>query len=308
MAKCTKTESFYMLYRIIEEDALIKVKDITKRLNFSGRGKARSTISRRIIRMYEKKISRNPQLTLKPFKNVQTTVYFCRKKVRKDFNSTFHKLHNNNHVNYILYLSGDCDFFIASRDEDLDLGVYDLDVKEKSKLFTPVFTVPHGWNLPMKDALKSFINCDFAKGTILRERGETLHLKQLDWKIYEAMKENIRTDFNSVARGTGVYPETVKAHFHKKVLPACTILHYFFPKGYDFYRQAFLRIHTKYEKSLVKALEKLPCTTYVYPLEKGMALNVFHEDSNDLMSKFKKLEEMGILDHYLLYTPISSAV
>lgn len=122
------------------------------------------------------------------------------------------------------------------------------------------------------------------------------------------MRENVRTDFSTVAREVGVYPETVKAHFYKKVLPTCTILHYFFPKGLDFYKQAFLRIHTDCESSFVKALEKLPCTTYVYPLERGLAVNIFHESFNDLMSVFKKLEEMSILDRYLLYIPITSAI
>ncbi len=308
MANRTKTESYYALYRVIQQEARIKVKEVVRELKFSGRGKAHSTISRRILRMYEEKISRNPQLSLKPFKNVQTTTYFCRKRNREDLTCTFHELHKNEQLNYVLHLAGDCDFFVTTREKTLDLRAYDLEIKEMSKLFTPLFTVPHGWNLPWREALRSFLNHEFVKGALPRETGGVLEWADLDRRIYEMMRENVRVDFNYVARRTGVYPETVKAHFYKKVLPACTVLHYFFPKGYDFYRQTFLRVRTEYESSFVKALERLPCTTYVYPLEEGLAVNVFHESSNDLMTVFKKLEEMRILNYYLPYVPVTSVI
>ncbi|MBU7042140.1 MAG: hypothetical protein HXS47_01020 [Theionarchaea archaeon] len=92
-----------------------------------------------------------------------------------------------------------------------------------------------------------------------------------------------------------------------KVIPSCVVAHYFFPKGYDHYEQAFLRIHSKYEKDFVKILEKFPCTTYIFPLEKGLIINLFHERAGVLLPVIEKVEEKAFIDDYLLHIPIASA-
>jgi len=59
---------------------------------------------------------------------------------------------------------------------------------------------------------------------------------------------------------------------------------------------------------IVKALEKLRCTTYVIPLEKGLILNIFHEGVNELMTAIQKTEEIGILDTYSLQVPLTYSI
>ena len=49
---------------------------------------------------------------------------------------------------------------------------------------------------------------------------------------------------------------------------------------------------------MVTSLKRFPCTSYVYPLEKGLLINFFHEDINILMTIFGKMEEMGVIDYY----------
>jgi hypothetical protein len=63
-------------------------------------------------------------------------------------------------------------------------------------------------------------------------------------------------------------------------------------------------VHTDYEQSITTALKRLPCTSYVYPLEKGLLINIFHENINILMTLFGKLAEMGIIDTYTQLTPL----
>jgi hypothetical protein len=87
-------------------------------------------------------------------------------------------------------------------------------------------------------------------------------------------------------------------------LPCCNIAHYFFPKGYDHYHQSLLILESDHEKGLVQAFSKLPCTTYVFPLEKEVVFGVFHERVNDLMFALKKIEEKGYLRRYLLLVPL----
>ena len=160
----------------------------------------------------------------------------------------------------------------------------------------------------MGEAMKSFLESDFTKGAIKREVHGVLEWSELDWRIYQAMREDARREFAVVGREVGAYSTTVKTHFYEKVLPCCIVTHYFFPKGYDFYDKAFLRIHTEYEKSIVGALEKLPCTTYVFPLERGLLLNIFHESINEIMVMVQKMEEVGIIDDYLLFVPLKYVI
>jgi hypothetical protein len=53
----------------------------------------------------------------------------------------------------------------------------------------------------------------------------------------------------------------------------------------------------------VNSLKRFPCTSYVYPLEKGFLVNIFHENINILMAMFGKMEEMGVIDYYAQLTP-----
>jgi hypothetical protein len=63
-------------------------------------------------------------------------------------------------------------------------------------------------------------------------------------------------------------------------------------------------LKSSYEKDLVRSLSTLPCTSYVYPLEKDTLLSIFNEGIIDLMRAFKKLEEAGFVDDYLLLIPL----
>ena len=171
-------------------------------------------------------------------------------------------LYGDEQINYVILLSG-CDFFVTSREKQVDLAKHELEIEEKSRFYTPVYTIPKGWNNRVDDALRNFIASDFEKGFISREVYGMLGWSALDWQIYNCLKGDVRQKFTAVAQNVGVYSQTVKRHFYDEVLPQCVAAHYFFPQGYDFYRQMFLKIESEYETGIVKALETLPCTTYV---------------------------------------------
>jgi hypothetical protein len=254
--------------------------------------------------MYENKISLKPNLFLKDFGNVNLKAYLCRKQSRSNLGATFNKLKNCGKVNYVLFISGDCDFFLTSRDPALNLDEYDLEIIESSNLHSPVFTIPSGWNLSFEEASMNVMKCKFEKGNLERNAEGILDWGDLDMRIFELMHEDARRPFTEVARQTGVFSSTIKDHFYKHVLPCCKVAHYFFPKGYDIYMKNLIRIHTDYENSIVHALEKLPSTTYVYPLEKGLLITLFHENINIVMTIIGEMEESGIIERYALFTPL----
>lgn len=296
-------ETYYRLYKMVIDDLRLTPKDMAKRLGHVGRGRSPSTIYKHYQNMLEKKITKNPILVLKPFEGSQSKAFFCRKDSRDELSSTFSSLHEDKRLDYVLFLSGSCDFFITTR-RDVSFDEHQLTVIEKTELFNPVFTIPQGWKRETGETLDSLLDYDFQKGTIQRTVWNTLEWDELDWKIYENMKHNGRKEFAKVAREIDVWPKTVQKRFFDHVLPHCTTGHYFFPRGYDFYDKAFLKIRSSYERNIIRALERLPCTSYVYPLGKELALTIFHNSMTNLMETMQKMEEMGIIDAYLLFVPL----
>lgn len=63
-----------------------------------------------------------------------------------------------------------------------------------------------------------------------------------------------------------------------------------------------------YETALVNNLQRLPCTTYVFPLEKELLLFLCHEGIEKVMEISRKMEEKAFIDSFLLYAPIYSYV
>jgi hypothetical protein len=288
------------------EDPRVKVRTIAKRMGYVGRGRSPSTVTRHIQNMYKKKISRPPRLTLKPYKKWQNTAYFCKKTNKKGLYSTFLKLYRDEKIGYVILLSG-CEYFIISREKDLDLRRYGLEIEEESLMYMPVYVMPEKWNNSMEKGLKEMARCEFEKGLIEREVGEDPRWDDIDWRIYDRFGGNVRTEYTGVAREIGVFPNTVKSRFLNKVMPSCVMAQYFFPKGYDYYEKVIIRIHSKFEKGIVNTLKKFPCTSYVFPLNDELVITLFHENVGDILPVIEKIEEKAFIEDYLLYIPVISA-
>ncbi len=300
----TDLGTYYQIFISIVSSPRISVSEIARHVGHSGRGKRRATISHYLKLMYEYQISLRPNLILKTFEHPKRIAYLCRAKKRNKVGSTFLRLQNDKRINYILLISGYSDFFFTTRDENLDIEAYDLEITEKTILYTPIFTIPRGWKDSYEDAARKIMDFDFRKGLLERKTYGILQFSDLDMEIFRLLRVNARRPFTEVGAEVGVFSSTVKDHFLKSVLPHCEVAHYFFPKGYSTYMPNLFRIHSKHETSLSKALENLPCTSYVYPFEKGILLNIFHENINLMMGLMEKMEENEIIDSYVLLTPL----
>jgi len=280
-------------------------KEIAKEMGHTGRGRSPSTIQRHFTNMKERKITRDPILIQKPYRESQTKVYFCRKTERKEVTKTYEQLCNDERINYVLYLAGDIDYFVTSR-KDLDLKHYDIEIVEKNKLFEPIFTFPfkRSWEISSDVLYEKSLTLKFEKEKLDRKVCNDLRWDKIDWNIYESMKFNVRKPFSIVSEEMKISQKTVKSHFYKIILPACLLAYYFFPEGYDFYKQTFVQIYTRFEKGLINAFKNLAMTTYIYPLEDRIVLNCFHEDENFFMGMIKGLEENGIIEKYIYAIPI----
>jgi DNA-binding Lrp family transcriptional regulator len=298
-------QKYFDLYMLVVDNPRMKVRKMAKKLEETGRGRTFSAIAKRLRKMYQSKISFTPKLVLRPFENVYSTAYFCRKSNRDKIRQTFVSLKNDKSIDYCLFLAGDFDFFLVSKERDIHVEQYGLEIVEKHILYTTIYTIPKGWERPIVETYHRFSKFDFEKGQLERKMESILKWSHIDWRIYYSMRENARAQFASIGKKLDVAGYTVKSHFFKYVLPNCSVAHYFFPKGYDLYKQAFMKITTHYEKSLVEALRELPCTTYVLPLDKGLVVNIFHEGVNELMTALQEIEEIGVLKTYSLHVPLT---
>ena len=160
----------------------------------------------------------------------------------------------------------------------------------------------------MEKAFDKFVNHPFEKGKVDRIVYNSLEWSDLDWAIFQVMKGNVRIEFSKVARRSKSTPKTAKSHFFKQVLPKCVQINYFFPKGFEKYKHCFLRISSEYEIGIINALSLLPCTSYVYPVDNGIILILFHESIEMVLEVLEKMEKMAILDGYLMYNPMAYTI
>ena len=303
MKKANRLEFYHELFELIVRDPTIQSKGIAQYFKYSGRGKAYSTLLKHLQNMYEKKISFPPKLKLKPHDNFFPTGFICHKEDMTETYSTFKELKRNTDIWYINMLSG-ADFFIVSKNPDLNLKKYDLVTRMKSPFFHSIYTVPSGWNKKESETFDNISNYDFKKGTLKRIHYGNLDWSALDWQIFNLTHENIRTKVSEIARKTEVSYKTAKSHLWNHVVPECSIAHFFFPKGYDNYRYLYLRIDSDFEVDFIEAFKQLPCTTYIYPFKKEINVVLFYESHEKILNLLEKLKEIGILNDYLLYIPI----
>jgi len=303
MKKANRLEFYHELFELVIRNPTIQPKGIAQYFEYSGRGKAPSTLLKHLQNMYDRKISFPPKLKLKPHNDFIPTGFVCHKRNMAKTYSTFKELKKNTDIWYVNMLSG-ADFFIVSKNPDLELEKYDLVTHMKSPFFHSIYTFPTGWNKDESDILDSISNFDFKKGILKRVRYGDLHWSELDWRIFNLAHENIRMKVSKIARKAEVSHKTAGEHLWNHVVPECSIAHFFFPKGYDEYRYLYLRISSDYEVDLIEAFKQLPCTTYIYPFEKEINVILFYESHEKILNLLEKLKEIGILNNYLLYIPI----
>ncbi len=297
-------QTYYSLFSLIAEDPRMMPNSIAKRMKYSGTGRSPSTLLYHITEMYRKGISKKPRLFLKSFSETHPNAFFCKRNSKRGLYTTLRSINKDPDISYAICLSSS-DFFLMSRSESPKVGKFGLSLLEKSVIYTPIFTIPDSCRIDTNAAFSAIPENKFGKGKLDRKLLSGFNWDELDWNIYNIMGCNVREKFNRLARKCKTTPTTAKKHFMEKVLPNCVQVHYFFPKKQTSYLEAFLRLYSEYEENIVKILSKLPCTSFVYPIEEELVVRLFHESIVVLLETLEKLEEMAIIDGYLLFNPIA---
>ena len=304
-----KTKTYYLLFMETVRDPRVKGKEMALTLGRSGRGSTISSATRQLENMYKEEVSYPPRLVLNNYSEFETTAFLCRKSGMYGCANIFWKLYKkklSSEISSAFYLAGNYDFLITTRKSSINLNSVGLTISETTKFFNPIYTIPTGWNVPMRKCITHFFNEKFMKKELTRKIEENLKWDGIDWKIYLSMRENLRKPIVQVSNDIGESPYIIKKKLYQVVIPSCTIANFFFPLGYRYYNKIFLLFSSEYENSITKALRKLPCTSYVYPLEKRIICILFHDSMKYILRLTKKMEEKDLAKDVLLSVPLAS--
>jgi len=246
MKNLKRVKLYFELFILIAENPRITAKNIAKQYNYSGRGRSPSTFSWHIRNMYKRKISKEPQIVLKSHTRVHATAYLCDYQRDRGFHDIILRLNDDEEISYALALSSKR-FFITSTNQNLDFEKYYMNIEEKSILYTPIYPIPKGWNTKIGEALSNFSNAVSKRGLLPRTLNRHLEWDSLDWNIYHKANKRLRSfSYTKIAKDLETTPTTVRTRFLEKINPKCIQINYFFPKGYDLYKYAFLKIKTDF--------------------------------------------------------------
>lgn len=261
--------------------------------------------------MYKNRVSFKPRLVLKSYKGHEIRGLFCKRSESVGIANAFSNLVRKtvkSEISLGMWLSGKYDFFIMTRKPEINLSSIGIEIEEEMLIYEPIYTIPVGWENTMGECVKKFFRTEFKKDKLERSKRGILEWEQLQWDIYKNMYSNLRAPFKKVAKRIGVSQQTVQYNLYRKVLPCCNVANFFFPLGYRFYDQILVRLDSDFEKSITEAIQCFPCTTYIYPLEKGIVLNIFYKKIHYILKFIKKLEEKGLAQDILLSTPLAHYV
>ena len=124
---------------------------------------------------------------------------------------------------------------------------------------------------------------------------------EMDWNVFHEMRTP-RDSYGKIAGRLKVEWITVRRHF-RKILPDCKVLSAFFPEGYDGYSRLLAVFKTKYEVGLLKSLEKLDRSSYIWKCNDSIILTLFVDNYNSASERFEELEENGIIRNLSISIP-----
>lgn len=129
---------------------------------------------------------------------------------------------------------------------------------------------------------------------------------EMDWRVYHAMRLPRTRTYVEFGKSLNISWKTVSKRF-QRLLSQCKIVTSFFPNSVFGYNYLVVTFNTKYEVGLVRELQKLDRSSYVYKIEDTIMLGLFlslHPLSiNKVSERFRELQEIGIVHNLAVSIP-----
>lgn len=298
MKKSRKIQTWYDVYLCLHENGRAHIGDICKKINYTGRGKNRDTISQYLNEAFEKSIITRPRLTLANHEG--DTLYAHLLSGVDNRIELFEKLRKHPRVLYVSLLNGDYQLFFTSHARHVSLP-YQC---ETSPIFTPLYTVPGGWNHSEHKCLKMIISHLYEENKLPRPVCSPLDWEPLDWEIYNVLRMNVRESLKKAAQTLNTTYETIRLHLQTRVLPQTIQFVGFFPQGLQNYSHLIFLVKTPCEQSFVSALSKLQTSCLIWPLQTSLMCFVYFQNLNIFLKTIFILEKKKIFKEYYFLFPL----
>lgn len=126
------------------------------------------------------------------------------------------------------------------------------------------------------------------------------------WNVYWTLRNPRALTFRDASEKIGISWTSVKKYY-LEVLKQCKVHVGFFPQEKDGYSHQLITFRTDYEISIVRALENLDRTTYIYKTQEMVILILFliprPFDFNISTNFFKEIEENGYIQDLRVCIP-----
>jgi len=298
MEKLRKIQTWWDIYTCLHENGRAHIGEVCKKMKYTGRGKNRDTISRYLNEAFEKGIITRPRLTLANHEG--STLYAYLLKCTEKRTELFEILRKHPEVLYIVLLNGDYQLFFTSRSNQVLLPC----PHEVSPIFTPIYTMPGGWNRSEQQCLNAVTSHIYEEGTLSRSVFDPLDWDPLDWQIYNVFRMDLRQNLKKVAENLRVSYETIRLHLYGKILPQTIQFLGFFPRGLQNYSHIFFLVKTPYERSFISALSKLQTSCTIWPLQSHLICMVYFQHLNLFLDTLFNLEKRKIFKEYYFLLPV----
>lgn len=144
-----------------------------------------------------------------------------------------------------------------------------------------------------------------------RENPETIDIPfselewdEIDWKIFDALSPSLRLSYSDLSQAIGLGWRPIKTRIDKRIIPACHIATYFFPRGQRNYQQLYLQFKTEYQRNFLRKLDFMQTTNYFLLFGNNAGIFMFPENINKVLKTFKKIEKEGIIDDLTYFLPL----
>lgn len=298
MKKSRKIQTWWDIYICLHENGRAHIGEICKKMRYTGRGKNRDTISRYLNEAFEKGIITKPRLTLANHEG--KTLYAYLLKCPDKRTELFETLKQDPRVLYIALLNGDYQLLFTSHSDQLSLQQPHI----ISPIFTPMYTVPKGWNCSEQQCLDTITRYTYRKGILSRPVLNPLDWDLLDWRIYNILRMDLRQSLQKVAQTLNTTYETIRLHLYNKILPQTIQFVGFFPQGIENYSHLFLLVKTSCERSLVSVLSKLQTSCLIWPLQSYLICYVYFHNLSIFLKSIFSLEKKKVFEEYNFLLPM----
>lgn len=298
MKKSRKIQTWWDIYICLHEKGRAHISEICKKMRYTGRGKNRDTISRYLGEAFEKGIITKPRLTLANHEG--NTLYAYLLKCPDKRTAFFEILKQNPSVLYIALLNGDYQLLFTSHSDQILLKCPHI----MSPIFTPIYTVPKGYNLSEQQCLDIITKYTYEEGVLPRPVLPPLNWDHLDWQIYNAFRMDFRQSLKKVANNLDITYETARLHLYNRIVPQTIQFVGFFPQGIENYSHLFFLAKTSCERSLVSVLSRLQTSCLIWPLQSYLICYVYFQNLSIFLKSIYNLEKKKIFKEYLFLFPL----